>query len=193
MPVIASSTPSFNGEGKAMTTTRDIDFRTLTLKDTLDLAVLIEEEARDRYSELADQLEIHHTPEAAAFFRHMSKIEEKHRAQLAERRAKVFGGEPSRVSGEMLFEVEAPDYDQARAFMSVREALEAALTSEVKAYEFFVAAIPRLEDERARALMEELRDEEVEHQKLVKQEMAKVGAAANEPDAEDYVDAPTSQ
>ena len=37
--------------------TRDIDFATLTLMDTLDLAILIEEEARDRYQEFVEQLQ----------------------------------------------------------------------------------------------------------------------------------------
>jgi rubrerythrin len=175
-----------------MTTTRGIDFKTLTLKDALDLAVLTEEEARDRYGELADQLEIHHTPEAAAFFRRMSTIEEKHRTALAERRARTFGNEASAVHREMLFEVEAPEYDQARAFMTVREALETALASEVKAYEFFAAAAPSVEDAGTRALLTELRDEETQHQELVRREMAKLPDDAPGR-VEDYEDPPNSQ
>jgi rubrerythrin len=176
-----------------MTTTQGIDFKTLTLMDALDLAVLTEEEARDRYGELADQLEIHHTPEAAAFFRTMSKIEERHRAVLADRRAKAFGDKPRAVRREMLFEVEAPEYDQARAFMTVREALETALESEIKAYEFFAAAVPNIEDPKTRALMAELRDEETVHQELVKKEMAKLVDDRGSGRVEDYEDPPTSQ
>ena len=103
-----------------------LDPARFSLCDALDIAVLVEEEARDRYEELAEQLEVHHTPEAAAFFRRMARIEEKHRNQLLERRQARFAGEPSRVRREMLFDVEAPEYDEARAFMSVREALEVA-------------------------------------------------------------------
>ena len=35
--------------------TRGIDFRALSLKDALDLAVLIEQEAEERYEEFAAQ------------------------------------------------------------------------------------------------------------------------------------------
>ena len=48
-----------------------IDFSKLSLQDALDLAILIEEEAKDRYQEFVDQLELHHTPQAASFFRFM--------------------------------------------------------------------------------------------------------------------------
>ena len=39
----------------------DIDFANLSIKDALDLAVLVEEEAEERYRELADNLEFHNT------------------------------------------------------------------------------------------------------------------------------------
>ena len=68
-----------------MTSTRGIDFATLTLKDALDLAIRIEEEAYERYGELADQMDLHDTPDAAHFFRFMMANEEKHRAELTER------------------------------------------------------------------------------------------------------------
>ena len=42
-----------------------IDFASLTLQDALDLAILIEEEAKERYEEFAENLSLHHTPEAA--------------------------------------------------------------------------------------------------------------------------------
>ena len=60
----------------------DIDFTTLTLRDTLDLAIAIEEEAKERYDEFAEQLEAHHSPEVAKFFRFMSDNEIKHAEQL---------------------------------------------------------------------------------------------------------------
>jgi rubrerythrin len=155
-------------------TTKGIDFGSLVLKDALDLAILIEEEARERYEEFADQMELHHTPDAAAFFRSMAGNEEKHRSELAGRREVLFGDAPVAVTRAMLFDVEAPEYDQARAFMSAREAMQAALASETKAHAFFVAALPRVQDAQVRRLFEELRDEEVEHQGLVRKELAKL-------------------
>lgn len=166
--------------------TKGIDFTTLTLMDALDLAVLIEEEARDRYAELADQMEVHHTADAGAFFRKMVRVEEVHRSELARRRKDMFGDAPVKVARTMIFDVEAPDYDVARANMTPFQALEAAMASEVKAHDFFAAAVPRVKDLDVRALFEELREEELEHQGWLKVEMDNRPATKDVPgDVED--------
>jgi len=59
------------------------------------------------------------------------------------------------------------------ASMNVRAALAAALRSEEKAHGFFVAALAGVTDPAVRALFEELREEEIEHQQLVRREIAK--------------------
>jgi erythrin-vacuolar iron transport family protein len=173
-------------------TTKGIDFATLTLKDALDLAVLIEEEATERYEEFADQMQLHHTPEAARFFRFMAGNEEKHRAELAGKRRALFPDEPFAVTRQMIFDVEAPEYDEARAFMTAREALQAAFRAEKKAYTFFSEALPHLREPSVKALFEELRREEIEHQRLVLAELEKTP-----PDpalkTEDFADEPVSQ
>ena len=151
-----------------------IDFASLTLQDALDLAILIEEEAKERYEEFADNLLLHHTPEAAHFFTTMAGNEAKHEADLLMRRQAIFGEAPTRVSREMLWDVEAPDFDQSRMFMSAREAMEVALASEVKAHDFFDAALAYISNSDVRVLFEELRAEEVEHQELVKAVMARI-------------------
>jgi rubrerythrin len=156
-----------------MGSTRGIDFSTLTLKDALDLAIRIEEEAYERYGELADQMELHDTPEAARFFRFMMANENKHRAELATRRDDLFSDAPSSITRAMIFDIEAPDYDEARAFMTVRAALGAALRAEEKAHAFFVSALPRIENASVRTLFEDLCAEEVEHQELVRRELDK--------------------
>lgn len=169
-----------------------IDFASLSLMDALDLAVLIEDEAKERYEEFAAQMEQHRTPEAAQFFRLMAVNEAKHGQELADRRSQLFGGTTPTVTRAMIFDVEAPDYDQARAFMSPRLAMKAALASEVKAHAFFVAALPALKDAKVRALFEELRDEEVQHQALVKAELAKLPPDSGLSD-DDFVDEPAAQ
>jgi rubrerythrin len=173
-------------------TTQGIDFATLSLQDALDLAILIEEEAEDRYVEFTHQMEAHRTPEAALFFRFMAGNEARHREQLSRRRRELFADAPRRVSRAMLWDVEAPDYDEARAFMPPRRAMETALRCEQKAHDFFVAALPQLRDPGVRQLFEELRDEEVHHQDLVQRELAKLPP---EPavDPDDFEDEPTSQ
>ena len=174
-----------------MKNTRGIDFSELSHQDALDLAVLIEEEAKERYEEFAAQMEAHHTPDAARFFRSMAHNEEKHRAELARRRKHLYGVTAPRVTRAQLFDVEAPDYDEARAFMTAREALLAARRSEIKAHEFFVSALPRIADRSVARLFEDLRDEETMHRRLVEAELAKLP-----PDTrfatEDFADEPVA-
>ena len=79
-----------------------------------------------------------------------------------------------RVSRDMLWDVEAPDFDQPRMFMTARQAMDVALASEVKAHDYFAAALAYVHDADVRALFEELRAEEVEHQELVKSVMDKI-------------------
>ncbi len=154
--------------------TRAIDFESLSLIDAIDLAVLIEQEAKDRYTELADQMELHHNFEAGRFFRRMLEVEATHEAVLTKRRLSMFGAAPRAVRREMIFDIEAPDYDEARHDMTAREALEAALRSEEKAMQFFDAALARVRDASVRQLFESLREEEREHGERVKREIAKL-------------------
>lgn len=151
-----------------------IDWTALSLRDALDLAILIEEEAKERYEELVSQMELHHTPEAGSFFRLMIGNEATHGEQLAARRVALFGNEPRTVSRAMLWDVEAPEYDEVRAFMTRRQALEVALRAEEKAHAFFVGALPAIRNPDVKRLFEELRDEEVEHQRLLQAEFAQL-------------------
>jgi rubrerythrin len=169
-----------------------VDFARLSLQDALDLAILIEDEAQERYLEFVDQMEKHHTPEAARFFAVMAKNEEKHGQALRSRRRVLFGDRPARVGRSQLWDVEAPDYDQPRAFMSARQAMEVALASETKAHEFFASALPHVADAEVKALFEELREEEVQHQSLVRDAMAAL-PPETPVDPADYEDPPVAQ
>jgi len=151
-----------------------LDFSTLSLQDALDLAILIEEEARERYEEFAENLHVHHTADAARFFVTMAGNEAKHGADLLDRRRAMFGDTPTRVSRDMLWDIEAPGFDQARMFMTARQAMDVALACEVKAFDYFDAALHHVRDPAVRALFEELRAEEAEHQELVKAVMATI-------------------
>ena len=172
--------------------TRGIDFQTLSLMDALDLAILIEDEAQERYEDFAAQMDQHRTPAAARFFRLMAFNESKHGEELFARRAELFGEAPRAVTREMIYDIEAPDFDEVRAFMTPRQAMEAALASEVKAHSFFLAAIPVLKDAGVKALFDELRDEEVYHRELVTEELAKLPPDSAVSD-EDFVDEPAPQ
>jgi rubrerythrin len=172
--------------------TKGLDFSRLSLQDALDLAILVEDEAKERYEEFAHQMETHRTPAAARFFSYMAENEAKHGRELSARRVQLFGNAPRSVSRAMIFDIEAPDYDAARAFMSPRSAMQAALASEVKAHDFFVAALPFVKNPEVKALFEELRDEELQHKALVSTELAKLPPDSGLSD-EDFVDEPAAQ
>ena len=170
----------------------DIDFAALTLRDTLDLAIAIEEEAKERYDEFAEQLDAHRTPEVAKFFRFMSANEVKHAEVLAAQRAQRFANEESTADTSLIFDVEAPAYDGARAFMSIQDALDVALSSEIKAHDFYNDALPSLDDDSVKELFVKLRDEEVRHQEMIKEIMTRV-PDMDSFDPDDFVDEPTAQ
>ena len=169
-----------------------LDFQKLSLKDALDLAILIEEEAGDRYLEFAEQMENQHTAEAARFFRTMIANEVKHGEELAERRRALFGDAPRAVDRSLLWDVEAPEYEKARAFMSRREALEVALESEKKAQAFFAEAVKHVTDPDVKRLFLQLGEEEVLHAQLVAGELSRLPPPP-EIDPSDYADEPVAQ
>jgi rubrerythrin len=172
---------------------RDFDFSELSPAETLDLAVGVEEEARRRYLEFVDQMTLHHTEEAAEFFRKMADLERSHRERLHDLREARFGTGPG-VSEppRQLLEVEAPEYGEVRAFMTVHRALDVALEAERKAERFYDDALEQVEDDELRSLFESLKNQEQRHQELIE----KFRRTLPEEDTavpEDYVDEPRAQ
>src|ERR1035437_3934037 len=111
-----------------------IDFKNLDLRDSLDLAILIEEEARERYEEFASQMGSRYKGDAGDFFKEMAANEAKHGKALSERRKKLFKDAPRRVKPIAIWDIEAPESGKPRPFMSPRQAMELALSAETKAY-----------------------------------------------------------
>jgi hypothetical protein len=126
--------------------------------DALDLAILIEEEAHQRYKMFASQLGNRHS--AGAFFASMAENEAKHGNELLARRMAMFGKTPMKVKLIDLFDVEAPDAGAPRRGMSTVQAYELGLAAEKKAYDFYDMALSGITDPEVRALFTELRDEE---------------------------------
>ena len=170
----------------------DIDFASLSIRDALDLAILVEDEAEERYRELAENRELHHTNDAARFFKFMMSCEAKHGDELRAKRKELFGDEPSTVDRSMLWDVEAPAFETARSFVTLQDALDVALAAETKAYEFFDGALPEVEDPEVRELFTELRQEEVEHMQMVREQMTKL-PQGDGFDPSDYADEPVAQ
>ena len=111
-------------------------------------------------------------------------------ASLRNEAVGLFGKAPSRVTADMIEDIEAPGIGKPRPYMSPRHALEVAMESEIQAYEFFDVALPNIQDAEARKLFEELRDEEALDQRLLKEQMPRYPDTL-EPDLDpDDVDTP---
>jgi rubrerythrin len=148
-----------------------LDFRTLELRDALDLAILIEEEAKERYQEFTRTVGGRYAGDAAEVFRRMAINEEKHGSQLSQLRRSLFPVEPVRVTPDMIDQVEAPEHEKVRYSLSARRALEIAIESEVKAYDFFAQASLQALDPKVKRLFVELRDEEREHRTMLERRL----------------------
>lgn len=159
-----------------------IDFSRLELKDALDLAILVEQEARERYETFSRIVGGRYAGDAADMFREMARNEAKHETQLAERRKTAFGDAPRVVSRAMFEDVEAPEVTKPRVFMSARQAMEVALQSEEKAWEFFDKALAHVKDPYVKVLFQELRGEEAQHAAMVRARLEKLPAG---PDLEE--------
>jgi rubrerythrin len=164
-----------------------LDFSKLTLMDALDLASLIEVEARNRYVEFAESLGTRGDGDAGAVFRSMAENETKHCNEIAERRLALFGDQKARVTLDDLFDVEAPAMGDVRWNMSVLKAYQLALHAEQRAFAFYDEALDHVTEPDVRALFEELRDEESEHVSMIVKIIARLPKSAEvELEDEDY-------
>jgi rubrerythrin len=164
-----------------------LDLSKLSLMDALDLATLMEEEARQRYEMFATQLSGFDT---GSFFASMAENEAKHGTELLTRRMALFGKVPMKVKLGDLYDVEAPEMGATRRGMSTIQAFEVGLTAEKKAYDFYDTALPGVTDPEVRTLFTELRDEESEHVEMLREAMAKLPPSASVETENDPEDAP---
>ena len=149
----------------------DIDFSKLDAMDILDLACFIEREAAENYVQLASWAEAH-SPDAVGFFQRMATLESQHDSKIERRRRELFGDTPARYTDTAPWEVEVPDFDKAGDAFTLREAYNLALGAEARAEAYFKQAIDYISDPEAVGMLEELAEEEREHQRFLKEEMA---------------------
>jgi rubrerythrin len=168
----------------------DLDLSKLSLMDALDLAILIEEEAHQRYKLFASQFGTTGRYDAGSFFASMAENEAKHGNEILKRRMDLFGKTPMKLKLDDLYDVEAPETGAPRRGMSTVQAFELGLAAEKKAYDFYDTALPGITDAEVKTLFTELRDEESEHVEMLKKEMAKLPPTASIETEWDPDDAP---
>ncbi len=164
-----------------------LDLSKLSLMDALDLASLIEVEARNRYLEFAESLGTRGDGDAGSVFRSMAVNETKHCDEIAERRLALFGDQKARVTLDDIFDVEAPSMGDVRWNMSVLKAYQLALYAEQRAFAFYDEALESVTQPDVKALFEELREEEAEHVDMIVKIIARLPKSAEvELEDEDY-------
>jgi rubrerythrin len=151
----------------------DMDFSKLRPQDALDLAMYAEREAEENYEHLASVMDRESNPDAAAFFRRMAGWERRHHDQIERRRQQLFGDAPATLTDVTFWEIEIAEVGKSSP--SLPEALRAALAAEVNAHDYYAGAIEQLTEPAVESLFEELRQAELEHQRLLREEMARRG------------------
>jgi rubrerythrin len=127
-------------------------------------AVALEEDAMNRYRELADTMETHNNPEVAGFFHGMSKESAKHLAEVRE-----LAGDralPDLAAWDFDWEEEAPEsasYEALHYRMDLRSAMELALVNERAAEAFYRQAEAVAKDDETAGLARAFAEEESEH------------------------------
>lgn len=145
------------------------------LAELLRAAHTIENEARVRYGELADQLEAHNNPEVATLFRRMAEIETLHAAnilalaeEMATPLADAGAAPPGRDEGPETAPTAAAHY-----LMTPHHALSIMLKNEQRAFRFYDEIARSTAAAGVRTLARRLAREEKEHIRLAREWLAK--------------------
>lgn len=163
-----------------------------TLDEFMAQALVMENEAAQRYTELADMMETHNNREVAALFRKMAEIEGRHAQQIMAE----MGWTSAPAAGKPPWDsYEAPESaatDDVHYLMQPYHALEVALAAEQRAERFFARLVRAARTESVRKAARELHEEEREHVRLVREWMNRVPKPdadwANDPDPPVYTD-----
>lgn len=165
-----------------------------SLQEFMALALAMENEAVERYTDFADTMETHNNPEVAALFRRMAGYEAKHAAQIMYQMN--WTEAPPVPPGTAKWpDLEAPETvpsDAVHYLMQPWHVLQLALAAEQRAEKFFAQIAAVATDESVRRAALELRAEEAGHVALVKSWLDKVPPPdrnwAEDPDPPRYID-----
>lgn len=164
---------------------------TYTLPEFLAHAIAMEQEAADRYLELADMMEAHRNDAVSTVFRDMCRYSELHRDSI---RARVGAIElpvlrswqyrwrtPPEVGGEEGFDYLIEPYN----------ALRYARGNELRSMKYYRAAAAQAQDAELRRLAGEFADEEKEHVRALDEWLARTprpsAPFAEDPDSSEAV------
>jgi rubrerythrin len=143
--------------------------------DFMVQAYAMENDARDRYSEFADQMEVHNNREVAQLFRKLARIEGLH----ADRIMKEMGWRKPPAASEMWMwrRQEAPESvpsGELHYLMQPYHALELALECEQRAASFFTGITRSTAPADVKRIAREMAAEERDHVRLIQDWLKKV-------------------
>jgi rubrerythrin len=134
-----------------------------SLPEFLAHAIALEDEAADRYLELADMMEAHRNDEVSALFRDMVRFSQMHRDAI---QARVGAVELPRLKSWEYRWRTPPEVGGDEAFDYMLEpfhALKYARGNEVRAMEYYRTVSDESKDAEVRRLAAEFANEEAEH------------------------------
>lgn len=136
-----------------------------SIGELLAHAKAMEDEACERYTELADQMDVHNNPEVAELFRKMAEVEQIHVRKIIERAGDmelphIPPWEYRWVGNEAPQTVSVTD---AHYLMQPYHALKLALKAEKRGFAFYTSVIETHTEESILELARELQEEEREH------------------------------
>jgi rubrerythrin len=152
--------------------TIELDFSKLRGPDILDMAIAIEDEATVYYEQLADWIGDDKAA-VADFFKRMAGWEKRHHDQIVAQRARLFPDAPKSHAEKVSWAVEAPDFDAVPDDVTLKQAFDIAMEAETRAHDFYAGAIEYAMDDQVEELFEGLRQAEADHQRMLREEMAK--------------------
>jgi rubrerythrin len=138
-------------------------------------ALAMEQEAAQRYADLADAMEMHNNADVAELFRRMAAIETRHAAQIMQKMG--WDHAPAAATApawEGFDAAETIGADDVHYLMRPWHALQLALGAEQRAERFFGALARGTDDPSVREAALELQQEEHEHVELIRAWLARV-------------------
>ena len=149
--------------------------RTAPHADFMIQAYMMENDARDRYTEFADQMEVHNNTAVAQLFRRLARIEGLH----AERIMKEMGWRtpPAPSLALMWGHADAPEsapVTELHYLMQPYHVLELALQCEQRAESFFSGIARSIAPAEVKRVAAEMAKEERGHVRLIRDWMKKV-------------------
>lgn len=138
-------------------------------------AYAMENDAVERYTELADQMEVHNNAEVAQLFRKLARIEGLHAAKIV--REMGWNRPPARTEAWMWHHSEAPEsapIGELHYLMQPWHALQLALECEERAASFFSGIVNSTAPAVVRRVAREMAADEREHVRLIREWMKKV-------------------